>query len=137
MEERLKNTFGKDPGWSVPEGYFESFCKEMGEKLPEYKLAPAEAPMSIWQRMKPYVYLAAMFGGIWLMMNIFHNVSQNADLNIENPPEHIAQLMAADPDFDLYAEPEYGAEEDFDALIGSYDNISDFEKDMGLEIKED
>ena len=134
MEERLTKAFGKNPGWKVPEGYFDSFYKEMGEKLPPYKMAPESPVLSKWQRVKPYLYLAAMFAGIWMMMKVFHTASQNASLNLDNPPEHIAMLMESDPDFDLYAEPEYHLE-DYDALIQSYDDMSQLEKDMGIKLE--
>lgn len=132
MEERLKNTFGKDAGWTVPEGYFESFRAEMAEKLPEMKAPAAAEPLSKWQRVKPYLYLAAMFAGIWMMMKVFHNVAYDSSLNLDNPPEHIAMLMESDPDLDLYAEPSYASYEDYDGLINSYDDMSQLEKDMGL-----
>lgn len=135
MENRLKETFGKDPGWRVPEGYFDSFYKEIGEKLPPYKAAPEAVSLSKWQRVKPYLYLAAMFAGIWMMMKVFHTVSNDSALNLDNPPEHIAMLMASDPDFDLYADPKYGYEEDYDSLIESYDDMSQLEKDMGLKLE--
>ena len=133
-EERLKERFGTDAGWKVPEGYFETFCKDMMDNLPAQPAPPVAEKMSVWQRMKPYVYLVAMFAGIWMMMKVFHTASQNATLNIDNPPEQIALLMASDPDFDLYAEPRY-SEEDFESLIGSYDDMADLERDMGLKIE--
>lgn len=133
-EERLKERYGTKGGWKVPEGYFETFCSDMISNLPAQPAPDVVEKMSVWQRMKPYVYLAAMFAGIWMMMKVFHTASQNATLNIDNPPEQIALLMASDPDLDLYAEPEV-SHEDFEALIGSYDNISDLEKDMGFTIE--
>ena len=134
MEERLNKAFGKDPGFKIPEGYFDSFYKEMSDQLPPYKPMPEVLPISKWQRVKPYLYLAAMFAGIWMMMKVFYTASQNATLNLENPPEHIAMLMESDPDLDLYADPEYNLE-DYDALIGSYDDMSELEKDMGLKLE--
>ncbi|MBD5237458.1 MAG: hypothetical protein HDS62_08015 [Bacteroidales bacterium] len=136
QEERLKEKFGKNPGWKVPEGYFEAFCKDMSERLPEQPAQPIAEKMSAWQRMKPYVYLAAMFAGIWCMMKVFHVASQNASMNLDNPPEHIALLMESDPDLDLYALPEY-KDEDYYSLIESYDNMADFEKDMGRALSSD
>lgn len=136
MEDRLINRFGKDPGWSVPEGYFESFRAEISEKLPEYKMPAEAAPLSVWQRVKPYLYLAAMFAGIWLMMKVFYTTSQNAVMNLDNPPEHIAMLMASDPDYDLYGDEIYSSsDEDYDAMIGTYDNMYQLEKDLGLTLK--
>ena len=130
QEDRLKEVFGKDAGWRVPEGYFDSFHNDILENLPPYKAAE-KIKVSAWQRVKPYLYLAAMFAGIWMMMKVFHNVYEDATMNIDNPPEHIAMLMASDPDLDLYATLP-SSDDDFDALIGSYDNISDLERDMGI-----
>lgn len=134
MEEKLIETYGKDPGWKVPDGYFDSFYIEMSEKLPDMKLPAAAEPLSKWQRVKPYLYLAAMFAGIWMMMKVFHTASQNASLNLDNPPEHIAMLMASDPEYDLYADPETDMD-DMDSVINSYENMEDLGKDMGIEIQ--
>lgn len=134
MEEKLKETYGKNPGWKVPDGYFDSFYIEMSEKLPEMKLPASAEPLSKWQRVKPYLYLAAMFAGIWMMMKVFHTASQNASLNLENPPEHIAMLMASDPDYDLYADPDIDSD-DIDSVLNSYDSMEDLGKDMGIEIQ--
>ena len=81
-EDKLKEKVGKKLPYRVPEGYFESFTSRMLEQLPEYPAKPAPRQLSRWQRIKPYVYLAAMFAGIWCMMQVFHRVSssqQSAD----------------------------------------------------------
>lgn len=63
----------KSHGMTVPEGYFDDFQRRMMERIPAEVPAPAPVvlPRSFWQRVRPYVYMAAMFAGIWLMMNIF------------------------------------------------------------------
>lgn len=64
-------------GMTVPEGYFENFAERMTASLPEQAWErpegqqPGVLPMSLWQRVRPYAYMAAMFAGIWLMMNMF------------------------------------------------------------------
>ena len=65
---------GKDPGFKVPEHYFDDFNKRMAESLPEVKITPVDARPSMWVRVRPYVYMAAMFAGIWCMMKVFNNV---------------------------------------------------------------
>ena len=134
QEERLKEKFGTDAGWKVPEGYFDSFYTNMETILPPMPQAPMEIKLSTWQRMKPYLYLAAMFAGIWVMMKVFTNVYQDTTMNIDNPPEHIAKLMASDPDLDLLSESAYTEDEDMDDFLGGYENISDFGKEMGIEL---
>ncbi len=64
---------GKDPGFKVPEHYFDDFNKRMAESLPEVKITPVDARPSMWVRVRPYVYMAAMFAGIWCMMKVFNN----------------------------------------------------------------
>lgn len=135
QEEKLKDKFGNEGGWKVPEGYFANFCKEMTERLPEYPEAPKIPDLTLWQKLKPYVYLAAMFAGIWLMMNVFHRVSSTESYSLDNPPEFLAQAAL---DSDLQETYHYisvsGLEdEEVEAeVISGYDNIKDFEKDFGV-----
>ena len=52
-------------GMSVPEGYFDAFAATMADKLlfraelesPEV-IAEAERPRTVWQKVRPYVYMA-------------------------------------------------------------------------------
>ena len=53
---------GKDAGFNVPEGYFADFAKKMAASLPE-KQIPAKRKPTRWLRIRPYVYMAAMFAG--------------------------------------------------------------------------
>lgn len=82
-------------GLEAPEGYFDDFAERMAAKLPvmewekgEGERAP-EPPRSLWQRVRPYVYLAAMFAGIWCMLQIFTltGPAGPADLTISSRPE--------------------------------------------------
>lgn len=73
-------------GMTVPEGYFEDFAARMTASLPEREWErgePRVVPRSFWQRVRPYVYLAAMFAGVWCMMNIFDFVRTGAGLGVE------------------------------------------------------
>ena len=69
-KNNILTKIGKDAGFRVPEGYFDSFAEEVVRKLPEPVLTPIQ-PVTRWQRIRPFVYMAAMFVGIWLMMKIF------------------------------------------------------------------
>lgn len=73
-------------GMTVPDGYFEDFATRMTASLPEREWErdkPRVVPRSFWQRVRPYVYLAAMFAGVWCMMNIFDFVRTGAGLGVE------------------------------------------------------
>lgn len=66
MEDKnLKDICGKTNPFKVPEGYFEQFTQQMMDKLPEKEhTIHIEQPTTTWQRIKPWLYLAAMFCGI-------------------------------------------------------------------------
>ncbi len=132
-EDKLVERFGRKGPWTVPEGYFESVRIEISSKLPEYPEKPKPIKLSKWQRVKPYVYLAAMFAGIWCMMQMFHHVSSNVGgVNLDNPPEQLALLMS-DPEMtDVYLTFDHESDEQLiDEVSGMYDNFQDFEEDFG------
>ncbi|MCM1369350.1 MAG: hypothetical protein NC204_03150 [Candidatus Amulumruptor caecigallinarius] len=131
-EKKLIDKVGKESPWRVPEGYFDSVRAEIISNLPDYRVAPKPQKLSTWHRVRPYVYLAAMFAGIWCMMKVFHNVSGMNRLSIENPPENIAALMA-DPEItDTYMLPTTISDEELlNEVSDSYASIDEFEKDFG------
>jgi hypothetical protein len=62
------DAIGKTDPFNVPEGYFENFITEIMSKLPE---RPVEKPkvINLWERAKPWIYMAAIFVGVALMIN--------------------------------------------------------------------
>ena len=129
-EEKLIDRYGRKGPWTVPDGYFEAVRIDIASKLP------------VWQRVKPYVYLAAMFAGIWCMMKVFHNASGMGKLSLDNPPEHIAAYMR-DSDADageisLFSSPLSDDEilgRLLDEVTDSYESIDDFERDFGYALQ--
>lgn len=77
MEKKnILDRINHDDGMTVPEGYFKQFAADMASRLPEQPWEQEQAaviapPRTFWQRVRPYVYMAAMFAGVWLMMNMF------------------------------------------------------------------
>lgn len=68
-EEIIKKCNYGNP-FQVPEGYFERFTEELMQQLPEE--APQETvKISMWQRVKPWLYMAAMFAGIIFSARMF------------------------------------------------------------------
>ena len=81
-------------GMTVPENYFGDFARMMAEKLPEKpSVQQASTRRTFWQRSRPYVYMAAMFAGIWCMMKMFSLMGNGStDLSIDNYPGVITAL---------------------------------------------
>ena len=130
-ENDILSKLGNDSGMKVPEGYFADFASRMAKELPtqdfENEQSPKVFPRSRWQQMRPYIYLAAMFMGIWCMMKMF-NFMQPADTNllIDSNPTLISALND-----DAFAEDFYYEEyiDDSEILEDMYDegmSTSDF-----------
>ncbi len=132
FEERLEERIGHDAGFRVPDRYFEEVFARIEATLPDQKEIKAPDP-SLWQTVRPYLYLAAMFAGIWLMLKAFHGVA-NTDLTLDNVPAEVVQLATADhPEyFEIIASSEdegssFSTEEDVAAM---YDSFNEFESDF-------
>lgn len=135
-EEKIIATFGRKGPWSVPDGYFESVRIEIASKLPVYPEKPQPVIMTKWQRVKPYVYLAAMFAGIWCMMKVFHHASGMDQVNLDNPPEQIASYMGDPGVSEMMMLPADMSDiELLDEVSDSYDSMEEFEKDFGYELE--
>ena len=80
-DSTLLKKYGKDPGFKVPENYFADFNKRMTEMLPDVEITPVDVKPTMWQRIRPIVYLAAMFAGVWCMMQVFSNFTASDNLN--------------------------------------------------------
>lgn len=134
-EQNIEQKVGRDPGFKVPEGYFEEFYASMPQRLPERKAVPA-VPMSRWQRIKPYVYLAAMFMGIWCMMKMFHMMT-NPDISLDTPPDAVVAMLDEEPITFEEMTPDYslGDYELEEEVAGEYTDIDQLTEDLDLNLK--
>lgn len=107
-----------DSGMTVPDNYFEDFATAMSAKLPEQEWESAHPnvmPRTFWQKVRPYVYMAAMFLGIWCMMKTFDLMRGDTPLSIEKN----TQLMSAinnDAFFNDYVTPTVNESDIYDEL---------------------
>lgn len=135
-EDKLIEKFGRKGPWSVPDGYFDAAREEVMSKLPEYPARPKPVAMSKWQRLKPYVYLAAMFAGIWCMMQVFNHVSGDATLKITETTEKFASNGSPNKEKELMIVPTTLSDVEFiEEFDDQYESIEDFEQDFGVELK--
>ena len=116
-------------GYTIPEGYFDNVRSRILQNLPEYQEAKPE-PISKWRKIQPYVYMAAMFAGIWCMMKMFHMMT-STDLSLDNPPESIALAMA-DVDHTEWYVPSDNAEVFMieDDICSQYSSFDEFKQDF-------
>jgi len=79
----LEEIGNKNP-FKAPEGYFDSLTDRIMSELPE-RINELPQTVSFWRRAQPYLYMAAMFCGVALMINLFTRSPQPAtasDLNL-------------------------------------------------------
>lgn len=97
MEESKLDKIGKKNPFKVPEGYFEGFTVRMMEQLPDIPDSQAEE-ITTWQRMKPWVYMAAMFLGLMFAINSLRWASGQQDA--QNTQSEVVIPNVAEEDID-------------------------------------
>jgi len=72
IEEELKQRVGTDNPFKTPEGYFDHLSDRVMKQLPEKETRIIA--ISPWQRIKPWAYMAAMFVGAALLIQVGRGV---------------------------------------------------------------
>ena len=116
---KILEKLGKDPGFIVPDNFFDDFNKKMAESLPEVKITEEEKP-TMWVKLRPFIYMAAMFAGVWLMMNIFSLGKSSAT------GEQRAANISAGVSVEKNAEDfiDYTGANDYDAIMTYEDSVA-------------
>jgi hypothetical protein len=109
-EKELLTRMGRQEPFTVPDGYFESLTERVMQRLPE-KVTPEAEPLTLWQRVKPWVYMTAMFAGLMCSMRLWMErptpeasptlTAQDAELFSEEEMEYITERSMLD-DYSLY-----------------------------------
>lgn len=118
---------GHPDGMTVPEGFFEQFNAKMAASLPPNALEqqPAEAlkPRTTWQKLRPFVYMAAMFAGIWCMMKMF-TLMQHTPATFPQPSTYADAMITASADISADELASY-----YDYIVSDYSE-SDLLEDL-------
>ena len=117
-EDNILRKVGTQNPFRVPENYFEDFRLKLMNKLPEKESIPSWSELTVWQRVKPWLYMAAMFVGIMLSVRIFVDKPQDEEFPItqveaEMLPEEEWENMIRRTLVDDYAIYEYLTEANY------------------------
>lgn len=90
----------KNP-FKVPEGYFDKLNQQLLEQLDTTEVEVARK-VNMWDRVKPWIYLAAMFCGIALMFNIFYNNQPDSEDRFAESlhKSHYQSVILSEEDYD-------------------------------------
>ena len=100
-DTELKNRIGKDNPFKVPDGYFENLVPEIMKQLPETEAYEAKE-ISLWERVKPWVYMVAMFCGIMFGPRV---MMKGRAVHSENEMENISSADSIQEIPDEYIDP--------------------------------
>lgn len=82
-EKHILDQIGHRDGMTVPEGYFADFAARMTASLPvteyEQSASAVRHRPTLWHRIRPYAYMAAMFAGVWCMLKMFTMLTATSD----------------------------------------------------------
>ena len=126
----------KGDGMTVPEGYFEDFAVKMAGQLPfreELDVPEARSAKVVntrWTKVRPYVYMAAMFAGAWCLLKMFSLMTANPeDLSLDSYPvlskavqndefvdENVFTLSPTDVYYELYEDSTLYIPDDLDSV---------------------
>lgn len=116
-EKEIKDFGTRQPGMRVPEGYFADFANRMDaliDALPEEE-KPLAPKVTLWMKVKPWMYLAAMFISFVVVFRVFIGpVTTEERLAQAKQAEEQAlvedAIYASVSDYDLYEYLYAGAE---------------------------
>jgi len=69
----LLEDIGKVNPFRAPEGYFESLTNSIMSQLPDI-VDEKTVTVNMWQKVRPWVYMAAMLAGVALVIRLFVGV---------------------------------------------------------------
>ncbi len=131
MDEKtdILSKVNRNDGMTVPEGFFEAFAERMAAELPDRP--EAERPQivvpqrTLWGRIRPYVYMAAMFAGIWCMLKMFTMMTgSSVDFSVDQ--NHILTDALSDENFVFdYIIDDVNSREVFDDMYGDSIDVED------------
>lgn len=119
-EDNILKKAGTQNPFSVPDHYFEDFSRNLMAKLPEKEPLPLPEEPTLWQRVKPWIYMAAMFCGIMLSVRVFVGEPQKEDtphINVadaENIPDEDWEIIIDRIMMDDYTIYQYLTDANFD-----------------------
>lgn len=108
-EDNLKNKVGIENPFRVPDGYFENFASEVMKSLPEKEKVMVDRKPTTWEKLKPLLYMAAMFVGAMLLIRVASTHytpagSQDVEEEVDEEMEYINMAMEYSmlDDYSLY-----------------------------------
>lgn len=108
-EDNLEKRIGTGNPFRVPDGYFENFASDLMKRLPEKEKVEVVRKPTTWEKIRPLLYMAAMFVGAMLLIRVASthympagNTDQEDELEAEMEYINMAMENSMLDDYSLY-----------------------------------
>lgn len=121
-DKNILDKINRKSGMTVPDNYFADFAEKMMQQLPEKQEPIIAKPPTLWQRVRTYVYLAAMFAGIWCMVkmvNLMGSSTPGTPASFAQSEQILAQALEDETFIDEYC---YDAVDEYGVLESMYED---------------
>lgn len=124
-EKNILDKVNRKSGMTVPENYFANFAENMMQQLPKKEEAIITKPVTMWQRVRPFAYLAAMFAGIWCMVKMVNIITTSTIDASSQTEQFVAEAVSDDAFFEEYCYEDYN---EYSILESMYEEGIDSEE---------
>lgn len=116
--DRKRNPF------KVPDNYFARLNEEIMNHLPEKEIVPPQT-VSLWEKVKPWVYMAAMFVGLYITIQFLTRQADNGNVAsrqsvVQNQESYWSTVQVTEEEFYQYLEEQLVEEGYFDYMYDQY-----------------
>lgn len=96
-EDYILRKVGTENHFCVPDGYFENLTPKLMKRLPAPQKLPYELKeVTLWDKVKPWIYMAAMFVGAALIIRVASSgemSQESAEISADVTMEEIENEM--------------------------------------------
>jgi len=116
--DRKRNPF------KVPDNYFARLNEEIMNHLPEKVIVPPQT-VSLWEKVKPWVYMAAMFVGLYITIQFLTKQADNGNVAsrqsvVQIQESYWSTVQVTEEEFYEYLEEQLVEEGYFDYMYDQY-----------------
>lgn len=116
--DRKRNPF------KVPDNYFARLNEEIMNHLPEKEIVPPRT-VPLWDKVKPWVYMAAMFVGLYITIQFLTKQSDNGTVAsrqsvVQIQESYWSTVQVTEEEFYQYLEEQLVEEGYFDYMYDQY-----------------
>ncbi|MDR0698936.1 MAG: hypothetical protein LBG28_06940 [Tannerella sp.] len=96
INDKIDKLKGRSNPFRVPEGYFENFTGSMMSRLPNVSVKRAKE-ISIYNRVKPWLYMAAAFAGLIILFNVLNRTAGTSSEDETLPEKTTLSALPSTP----------------------------------------